>query len=66
MPPNPTPVFNDEVDFFDSTGVEQKLPLRLVNPEKGVGIAMTLIMQETGVRQVRVQRELNPAGVRVR
>jgi hypothetical protein len=35
-------LFNDEVDFFDSTGIEQKLPLRLVNPEKGIGIAMTL------------------------
>jgi len=31
----------------------------------GLGIAMTLIMQETGARQVRVQRDLNPAGVRV-
>ena len=34
--------FNDEVDYVDGNGNSQQVPLRLANPEKGIGIPMTL------------------------
>jgi hypothetical protein len=34
--------FNDEVDYVDGNGHSQQVPLRLANPEKGIGIPITL------------------------
>ena len=37
--------FNAEADFTDSAGTAQQVPLELLNPEKGIGVAATLTIK---------------------
>ncbi len=37
--------FNAEADFTDSSGTEHRLPLELLNPPKGIGVATTLTLK---------------------
>ena len=39
-------IFNDEVDFFDNTGIEHILPLQTANSAQGIGTALTFTVTE--------------------
>jgi hypothetical protein len=39
-------LFNDEVDFFDNTGIEHVLPLQVANFAQGIGTALTITVTE--------------------
>jgi hypothetical protein len=39
-------IFNDEVDFFDNTGIEHILPLQTANSAQGIGTALTITVTE--------------------
>jgi Domain of unknown function (DUF4382) len=40
-------VYNSEVDYTDATGAKQ-VPLELLNPDKGIGIATSILVKGTG------------------
>jgi hypothetical protein len=39
-------IFNNEVDFFDNTGIEHILPLQTANSAQGIGTALTFTVTE--------------------
>jgi hypothetical protein len=45
-------VYNAEVDYVDSTGTTQQVPLELLNPDKGIGIQASLRVPIGGVGNV--------------
>jgi hypothetical protein len=40
-----TATYNAEVDYFDSSGTPQKAPLEFQNPDKGIGIATSILVK---------------------
>ena len=45
-------LYNAEVDYVDSTGTTQQVPLELLNPDKGIGIHASLPVPIGGVGNV--------------
>jgi hypothetical protein len=45
-------LYNAEVDYVDSTGTTQQVPLELLNPDKGIGIQASLRVPIGGVGNV--------------
>src|SRR5262249_47187022 len=38
-------IYNSEADYTDSSGTAQRVPLELLNPDKGVGVSTTLTIK---------------------